>query len=679
MLLARSRQGAIAVAATLLLLFAFGPCSSAFAEEGNACLECHGDPGQAEGRLVDGDRFARSVHSDMDCTDCHDGFDEYPHAAEEVETAHCAGCHDAAAEAIAGSVHQSLLTEELEDAQTSRACASCHGLHDVFPSDDPDSRLWPLTVPRTCGNCHFDHEGVREESLERLLQEPYMDDTHGHGLLRAGLITAPNCVTCHGDHDILHSSDPEARVHPNNVSEACGACHGGILQQYRKSIHGMTPRGNPEENGNHREPATCSDCHEPHGIQAPNEDFKLQVIKTCTQCHAERGNTYRGTYHGRITTMGFADVATCDACHTPHQILPASDPNSAMHPDNRAESCAKCHEGATDEFAAYAVHADAEDKEGWPVLYWARFIMRSIILVTWVLAGAHLLLWLQRALRQRKEIREELKPVSGRWYRRFPATYRVIHFMVVFSFLLLALTGLPLRYSDRDWSKVIFDILGGPESVRFLHRVGGAMTFTYFGVYIVHIMRRLFRGERGLFRGPNSMVPRWKDVQDIKGNFRWFFKGGKQPKFDRWTYWEKFDFWAEVWGVGFIGITGLIMWFPVAFTKILPGWAINLAHVLHSYEALLATSFIFTMHFFHANLRPGKFPLDPLFLTGRISEEELKAERPLEYERMRREGRLESEVFPPPEPRIVRRAYVLGGFLLSLGILLLVLMFTSIF
>jgi cytochrome b subunit of formate dehydrogenase len=290
-----------------------------------------------------------------------------------------------------------------------------------------------------------------------------------------------------------------------------------------------------------------------------------------------------------------------------------------------------------------------------------------------------MVLWLQRALRERKHIQAALRPVSGRWYRRWPWSYRAIHLTLVFSFLLLALTGLPLRFHDSWWSPTLYSLLGGPASVRILHRIGAVLTFAYALAFVGMIVGRRLRGERGMLRGPNTLLPRMKDLRDIKDNVRWFLKGGPMPRFDRWTYWEKFDFLAEAWGVLFIGFTGLIMWFPIFFTGFLPGWGINLAHILHSYEALLATGFIFTMHFFNANLRPGKFPVDPLFLTGRISEEELRHERPAEYERMRAEGRLESEALPPPNERLQKRARVIGTLLLCVGITLLLLMASTMF
>jgi predicted CXXCH cytochrome family protein len=258
-------------------------------------------------------------------------------------------------------------------------------------------------------------------SPEELLLQRYTDDTHGRSLLVAGLVTAPTCVSCHGGHDVLAHDDPRSRVNPRNVSSDCGTCHVGILEQYRESVHGrrlaaLAAGAAPEG----REPATCTDCHQPHGIRRPDAQFKLDVIETCADCHPDFARTYRGTYHGRVTDLGFAGVASCDECHTAHRILPAEDPASSLHPDRRRATCGRCHEGATDAFAGYLVHPDPQDEERFPVLYWARSLMRSLIFGTWGIWGVHFLLQFPRAWKDRRKTRAAARGVSGRWYRRWP-------------------------------------------------------------------------------------------------------------------------------------------------------------------------------------------------------------------------------------------------------------------
>jgi cytochrome b subunit of formate dehydrogenase len=179
--------------------------------------------------------------------------------------------------------------------------------------------------------------------------------------------------------------------------------------------------------------------------------------------------------------------------------------------------------------------------------------------------------------------------------------------------------------------------------------------------------------------GPDSMTPQPQDIIDIWRIFMWFIGRGPRPQFDRWTYWEKFDYWAVFWGMFIIGGSGLLLWFPIFFSKFLPGWMFNIAALVHGEEALLAVGFIFTFHFFNGHVRPTKFPMDTVVFTGRISEHELKEERAVQYERMVREGTLEASLAPPPTEEAKWFGWVVGGAALCLGILAVVLIVRSFF
>jgi cytochrome b subunit of formate dehydrogenase len=175
--------------------------------------------------------------------------------------------------------------------------------------------------------------------------------------------------------------------------------------------------------------------------------------------------------------------------------------------------------------------------------------------------------------------------------------------------------------------------------------------------------------------GPTSMVPRWRDVRDTLAVFKWLFLGGKKPTFDRWTYWEKFDYWAEIGGSMIIGGSGLLLWFPQFFSEHLfvPGWIYNVATIVHGFEALLAIGFIFTVHFFNAHLRPEKFPLDDVMFSGSMTEEEFKHERGAEYERLVAEGRLEEYKVEPPPPWQRKVALITGGVAQLIGTIVVIL------
>jgi len=266
-------------------------------------------------------------------------------------------------------------------------------------------------------------------------------------------------------------------------------------------------------------------------------------------------------------------------------------------------------------------------------------------------------------------------PIGGRYYRRFTRTERILHALLMISFVGLALSGLPLLFSDKPWAAALARMLGGFQAAGLIHRICAFVMLTLFAYHVATVVRRavVTRDPLGILWGPDSMVPQPQDAIDVYNHLKWFVGLGPRPQFDRWTYWEKFDYWAVFWGMAIIGGSGLLLWFPVFFAKILPGWMFNIASLVHGEEALLAVGFIFTIHFFNGHLRPEKFPMDTVIFTGRISEHELKEERAVEYERMVREGRLAAAEGPPPTLESRAFGWFVGGAALLLGIVVIVL------
>ncbi len=270
--------------------------------------------------------------------------------------------------------------------------------------------------------------------------------------------------------------------------------------------------------------------------------------------------------------------------------------------------------------------------------------------------------------------------VAQRYYRRFTPAERVLHALLMLSFVGCALSGLPLIFSAKPWAATLARLLGGFEGAGLIHRLCAFVMIVVFVTHVVTVFTRAIGGGRvmSILWGPDSLVPQPQDIIDIYRNFKWFVGVGPQPKFDRWTYWEKFDYWAVFWGMFIIGGSGLLLWFPVFFSRILPGWMFNIAALVHGEEALLAVGFIFTFHFFNGHLRPQKFPMDTVVFTGRISEHELKEERLVEYERMVRDGSLASRETSPPSAEAKWFGWVVGGLALVLGIVAIVLIVYSV-
>lgn len=262
-------------------------------------------------------------------------------------------------------------------------------------------------------------------------------------------------------------------------------------------------------------------------------------------------------------------------------------------------------------------------------------------------------------------------------YFRFNLIHRLLHGAIIISFLGLAVTGMPLKYSGSDWSIRLVRIVGGFEAAGVLHRICAIITFGYFVghlIYLAYFFAVINKEPISKFIfGPNSMVPNLKDLRDIRDMFKWFLGLGPKPKFDRFTYWEKFDYWAVFWGMFMIGGSGLMLWFPTFFSKYVPGWLFNVATIIHSDEALLASGFIFIFHYIHTHIRGEKFPLDFVIFTGRLTEEELKEERPLEYQRLVERNEID-EIKTNPTPRWLKNfSGIVGLCALVVGIIIVVL------
>jgi cytochrome b subunit of formate dehydrogenase len=254
-------------------------------------------------------------------------------------------------------------------------------------------------------------------------------------------------------------------------------------------------------------------------------------------------------------------------------------------------------------------------------------------------------------------------------YRRFGLADRLMHGVMMFSFIGLAFTGMPLLFSDAPWAVRLAGVFGGGRSAGIIHRVFASMMIGCFVLHVWRLMHRvLVKKELEVLWGPASMTPQPRDVMEMVAHLRWFLRLGPQPRFDHFTYWEKFDYWAVFWGMGVIGGSGLVLWFPEFFSRVLPGSWFNIALLVHGEEGLLAVGFIFTIHFFNSHLRPDKFPMDPVIFTGHVSHHELSEERPAEFERLRTERRLGDLEVPPAPGWVHRLAKLVAVIAVTLGL-----------
>jgi len=579
----------------------------------------------------------------------------------------CRFCHDEPLYRVDfnGSVH------------AGNGCTSCHvGITNIEKHRDGKEKPAPVN----CGVCH---EKIAKEYLSNFhyIQEDF------------------RCSDCHRNiHAIRKVEDKHVKI---AIIEKCTECHGNA--DYTASGHGeAVMKGN-------RDAADCSDCHGLHSTrvfhtsleQYPAEAREFYTQK-CKRCHADsvmmtRNNLsdkmvayYEGTYHGKVQELGYpAPVAGCGDCHTKHNILPKDDPRSSIHPANLEANCGRCHSGFHPRFLSYQAHPDYTDRQKYPALYVTFLFMGGLLVGTLAFFWVHTILWWRKVYWEKDRMeREGIVPPSVvatgeglQQVERFSVKYRIMHVLLVLSFFTLVLTGFPLKYAGTEWAQTITRLWGGAHMSGLFHR-GAAFVLIVGMIYVAwESLQFLFpkgkgrQGWIGRLLGPDSLFPNLKDLQDFKGMIRWFFNRGEAPKFDRWTYWEKFDFLAVFWGMFAIGGSGILLWKPEWSSWLVPGWVLNIAALVHSEEALLAALFIFTIHFFNTHFIPNKFPMDRLIFTGTYRLEELKEQRPLEYERLVAEGRLESmkREHPSIPLKLISATFGLGSLLLGIFLTVIIL------
>lgn len=354
------------------------------------CAACHAETPTALREGVHGRARARPGARAPTCAGCHGTHAVRPAGAQGIET--CANCHRPEVETYRGSIHARSRQRPGSEAAT---CRSCHGpAHTLLGKTDPRAPTYHLNLPRTCAQCHADPELARRYRIPvGNVYQLYMDSIHGRALTRSGLLVAANCSDCHGAHEIRPRTEPDSRVYRANVPATCGSCHAGILTVYRESIHGrQAALGNPVA-------PICIDCHTAHEIRRVEaQAWKLDIVRECGTCHAESLHTYRDTFHGKVTTLGFTRVARCSDCHGYHDIQPKAHPGSRIGAANLVATCRRCHPAANANFVKYDPHADPRSRARSPLLYYASRFMTWLLVGVFAFFGVHTALWGARAL-----------------------------------------------------------------------------------------------------------------------------------------------------------------------------------------------------------------------------------------------------------------------------------------
>ncbi len=228
--------------------------------------------------------------------------------------------------------------------------------------------------------------------------------------------------------------------------------------------------------------------------------------------------------------------------------------------------------------------------------------------------------------------------------RRFSTWQVASHGVMVFCFTILALTGLPQKYPEHTWARGLILVFGGVERARWLHHVCGTIMAVQLVIHAVellwlHLVRRY----------PATMLPRLKDIQDFFQQVRYNLGlAAEPPRMDRYTFAEKIEYLALVWGTVLMVVTGLVLLYPIRWAELLTGQGIIAAKTAHGGEALLAVLSIVTWHSYFVHLRH----FNKSMFNGYLEEEVYAEEHPLELEKIRQ------GLQPKPQPASVGRVLV---------------------
>jgi len=606
------------------------------------CMDCHSDEELTKtiddsieiSVFVDLEEFQNSIHSDLECIDCHSGTEDYEHEVG-LPPVICVDCHEDSQEEYAESIHA---VAQEHDHSLVTGCKDCHGTHNILPSDDSTSTTFSWNIENTCGRCHSRPEvlsllGIRGEGPVTA----YHNSVHDQILHEEPDKNAPTCISCHGYHEIFLMSDPRSSFNKLNRSETCGNCHEVEKNDYYKSIHWSSVQHG------HYESPTCNDCHGEHQIESPSEDDAITnrlnlSSQVCAGCHTspammarfgldpERIKTYNRSYHGLAVLKGSPDAANCTSCHEVHAIKSATDKTSSIHPDNLESTCGKCHKNITSEFINIPVHPKNLESRN-PIGFYTQNIYIWLIII--VIGGmiVHNIVILSYYIRKK---RQEVK--NSRTYVRFQPFEVYQHALLILSFFTLVITGFALKFPDALWVQGLAYI-GLDEVLRsLLHRIAAVVMIIGSLIQLGYLLFNK-NGRRDLF----GLLPKITDITGFWQNILFHLgKTKEKPKFGRWDYTEKAEYLALIWGTAVMILTGFVLWFPEFFISFLPAWMFEVAEIIHYFEAWLAMLAIIIWHWFFVIYHPDKYPMSVTWMDGKITEEELKHHHPLEYEEMKK-------------------------------------------
>ncbi|MBZ0199025.1 MAG: cytochrome b/b6 domain-containing protein, partial [Ignavibacteriaceae bacterium] len=592
----------------------------------------------------------RSAANGTSCKSCHGEHDISSPSAPKSKwqtknlAESCGKCHSKIKENYLESNHSIAFQKNVKGAPT---CINCHVNPLISGNTTKDTLKTKIAQEQLCLSCHLDDPSIIARTAPSAgFITAYEKSVHG-AALTGGNTHAAGCIDCHGEHDIIGPEKSSSPVFKLNIPTTCGKCHQQIAEEYKESIHGqLIAKGNTDA-------PVCTDCHGEHNIlnaknPASPVSFKNLSEKVCAPCHssvklaakyeldASRFKTFNSSYHGLAIRGGSTQVANCASCHGVHNIKPSSDSTSTISKANLVKTCGTCHPGANQNFTIGRIHVDVRAKQDEPILYWVSTTYITLIILTIGAMFFHNLLdFFRKAkihkMKQRGLIKHE--PHGHALYLRMTLSERIQHATMALSFIVLVITGFMLRYPDSWWVTHIRDLSQDTFQYRsIIHRVA-AVIMVAVSLFHIYYLSFTARGRKLVF----DLLPRFQDLKDAIGVVKFNLGISKEkPKLDRFSYIEKAEYWALVWGTMVMTATGFILWFDNTFIGLLTKLGWDVARTIHYYEAWLAWTAIVVWHFYFVIFNPDIYPMNLAWLKGTISEEEMADEHPLELERLKK-------------------------------------------
>lgn len=638
-----------------------------------SCTSCHDQLGKSHAFHPRLGNKEIPAGKDTACSHCHGTHAIKPAKGSKsifagvAQAEACGRCHTEARLQLEASAHAprpAPLTSTTGKAQASRAatplCLDCHRTDTVAHRGATDEAKAKLAQVALCESCHVNKAAVADKTvLGRKFVSAFDSSVHG-AALHAGKADAAACADCHGSHETNPAAASNSKVSIRQVTQTCAKCHAKAATQFQESIHGTAlARGNLDA-------PTCTRCHGEHEIRSRADPASATNAKNlsqqvCADCHSsirlakrygldsDRFSTFSDSYHGLAVRGGAAEVVNCSSCHGSHEVLPQDNPASNIHKDRLAQTCGHCHPGASTGFTIGKVHASGSRPEEEPLLYWVSTIYVLMIIVIVGGMALHNLIDFVRKARRKLHHQQGLvieHIIEHRLHLRMTLNERLQHATLVISFILLVITGFMLRYPEAWWVEAIRGISTSAFEWRgLIHRIAGVAMLAG-GVWHLCYLAFTERG-RTLFR---ALLPRLSDLTDPLKLVRYNLGlSNVRPRFDRFSYIEKAEYWALVWGTVLMALTGAILWFDNTSMGLITKLGFDVARAIHFFEAILATLAILVWHMYWVILNPDVYPMNLAWLTGRMSEKEMLEDHPIELLRIKTEE-AQAMATPPLTP-----------------------------